>query len=227
MKCTVIGLGRFGYQLAVSLADKGTEVIAIDSSEEIIASIRDKVTQAVCLRVTDEESLLSLGIEDMDIVIVAMGEDFAQSILITALLKKHLNVKNVIARAVNKIHESILKLVGADRVVFPERDIGIKLANNLTFSLIEFFQVTEKFAITEIIAPISFVGKTLSELNLRKTKQVSCISINKNDEIKLIGPDYVVQENDKLLFAGNNDKLANLAKEKEKEKEEEKHPSKF
>lgn len=217
MKCTVIGLGRFGYQLAVSLADQGMEVMAIDSSEAIIASIRDKVTQAVCLRVTDEESLLTLGIEDMDTVIVSMGEDFAQSILITALLKKHLNVKNVIARAVNRIHENILMLVGADRVVFPERDLGIKLANNLAFSLIEFFQVTEKFAITEIIAPKSFIGKTLSELNLRKTKQVSCISVNNENEINLIGSDYVVQENDVLLFAGNNDKLANLAREKEAE----------
>ncbi|MBD3273539.1 TrkA family potassium uptake protein [Candidatus Dependentiae bacterium] len=217
MKCTVIGLGRFGYQLAVSLADQGMEVMAIDSNEAIIASIRDKVTQAVCLRVTDEESLLTLGIEDMDTVIVAMGEDFAQSILITALLKKHLNVKNVIARAVSRIHENILMLVGADRVVFPERDLGIKLANNLSFSLIEFFQVTEKFAITEIRAPKNFVGKTISELQLKKSRQVSCIGVNKDDEINLISPDYVVQENDLLLFAGKNEKLADLAKEKESE----------
>ncbi|MFH1462015.1 MAG: TrkA family potassium uptake protein [bacterium] len=215
MKSCIIGLGRFGYQLAVSLADQGMEVMAIDSSEAIIASIRDKVTQAVCLTVSDEESLLTLGIDDMDIVVVAMGEDFAQSILITALLKKHLNVKNVIARAVSKIHENILMLVGADRVVFPEQDIAIKLANNLAFSLIEFFQVTEKFAITEITAPKLFVGKTVSELQLKKSRQISCIAVNKDEEIILIGSDYVVQENDKLLFAGNNDKLAELAEEKE------------
>ncbi len=217
MKCTVIGLGRFGYQLATSLADQGMEVLAIDSNETIIASIRDKVTQAVCLRVTSEDSLLTLGIEDMDTVVVAMGEDFAQSILITALLKKNLNVKNVISRAVSKIHENILILVGADRVVFPEQDIGIKLANNLAFSLIEFFQVTEKFALTEIEAPKSFVGKTLSSINLKKSRQVSCIGVNVDDEINLIDPDYVVQQGDKLLFAGNNDKLADLAEEKEEE----------
>lgn len=221
MKCTVIGLGRFGYQLAVSLADQGMEVMAIDSNEAIIASIRDKVTQAVCLRVTDEESLLTLGIEDMDTVVVSMGEDFAQSILITALLKKHLNVKNVIARAVNKIHENILMLVGADRVVFPERDLGIKLANNLSFSLIEFFQVTERFAITEIITPKSFVGKTISELQLKKSRQVSCIGVKKEGEINLISPDYLVQEKDMLLFAGKNEKLAELAKETESAQEQE------
>ncbi len=213
MKCTVIGLGRFGYQLAVSLADQGMEVMAIDSNEGIIASIRDKVTQAVCLRVTDEESLLTLGIEDMDTVVVSMGEDFAQSILITALLKKHLNVKNVIARAVNRIHENILMLVGADRVVFPERDLGIKLANNLSFSLIEFIQVTEKFAITKIPAPKNFVGKTISELQLKKSRQVSCIGVDKEGEINLIGLDYIIQDKDELFFAGKNDKLAELAKE--------------
>ncbi|KKP24699.1 MAG: TrkA-N domain protein [candidate division TM6 bacterium GW2011_GWF2_28_16] len=217
MKCTVIGLGRFGYQLATSLADQGMEVMAIDSNESIIAAIRDKVTQAVCLRVTSEDSLLTLGIEDMDIVVVAMGEDFAQSILITALLKKQLHVKNVIARAVSSIHESILMLVGADRVVFPEQDLGIKLANNLSFSLIEFFQVTEKFALTEIIAPKNFVGKTISNLNLKKSHQVSCIGVNIDEEINLLEPDYVIQAGDKLLIAGNNDKLANLAKEKDKE----------
>lgn len=213
MKCTVIGLGRFGYQLAVSLADRGMEVMAIDSNEAIIASIRDKVTQAVCLRVTDEESLLTLGIEDMDTVVVSMGEDFAQSILITALLKKHLNVKNVIARAVNRVHENILMLVGADRVVFPERDLGIKLANNLSFSLIEFIQVTEKFAITKIPAQKNFVGKTISELQLKKSRQVSCIGVDKEGEINLISPDYIIQEKDELFFAGKNDKLAELAKE--------------
>jgi len=215
MKFAVIGLGRFGYQLAVSLAEHGMEVLGIDCSESIIASIRDKITQAVCLRVSDEESLLALGIEDMDTVIVAMGEDFAQSILITALLKKHLNVSNVIARATTRIHENILMLVGADRVVFPERDIGIKLANNLSFALVEFFQITDKFAITEIIAPKPFVGKTISELQLKKSRQVSCIGVkkHKDDEITLVTPDYVVMENDELIFAGNNDKLAELAEE--------------
>ena len=125
MKCAIIGLGRFGYQIATSLSDLGMEVLAIDSNESIIASIRDKVTQAICLRVTDEESLQTIGIEDMDTVVVAMGEDFAQSILITALLKKQLNIKNVVARAINKLHETILLLVGADRIVPGHVDGGV------------------------------------------------------------------------------------------------------
>jgi trk system potassium uptake protein TrkA len=216
MKFCVIGLGRFGNQLAITLAEKGMEVLAIDRNESIIANIRDKVTQAICMNVENEESLQAVGIEDMDTVIVAMGEDFSQSILITALLKKHLNVPKVIARAVNKIHENILMLVGADKVVFPERDLGIKLANTLSFALVEFVQVSEKFAIAEIKPPTSFIGKTISELQLRKTWQVTCIGIKKEgEEIILISPDYVVVAGDKLLLAGTNESLADMAEEAE------------
>ena len=111
MKFCVIGLGRLGYQLATGLAENGMEVMAVDSNESIIASIRDKVTQAICLRVTDEESLRNIGVEEMDTVIVATGENFAQSILITALLKKRLNMPKVITRAIDDLHKDILKLV--------------------------------------------------------------------------------------------------------------------
>ena len=156
------------------------EVLAIDRNEEIIAKIRDRVTQGICLNVIDEDSLRVVGIEDMDTVIVAMGEDFSQSILITALLKKYFNVPNIIARAVNQIHENILKLVGADKVVFPEQDLGIKLANNLSFSgVIEFMQFSDKFAITEVKVPNNFIGKTISELQLKKSRNISCIGIRK------------------------------------------------
>ena len=212
-KFCVIGLGRFGYQLSESLAQQGMEVLAIDLNESIIASIRDKVTQAVCMTVSDEESLKAIGVEDMDTVIVAMGENFSQSILITALLKKHLNVSRVIARAVNRIHENILKLVGADEVVFPERDLGIKLANTLSLSLTVFVQISNKFAATEIKVPKSFIGKTISELQLKKSRQVTCIGVKKADEINLINPDYVIIEDDILVLAGENDNLVNIAEE--------------
>lgn len=213
MKFCVIGLGRFGNQLARTLSEQGMEVLAIDREESLIAAIRDKVTQAICMNVDSEESLRAVGIEDMDTVIVAMGEDFAQSILITALLKKHLHIPQVISRAVNKVHENILKLVGADRVVFPERDLGIRLAHNLSFSMAEFVQVSDKFAISEIKAPESFVGKTIEELKLRKSRHVMCIAVKKDGEITLISPDYVVTAEDNLILAGKNVNLADVAEE--------------
>ncbi|MBD3231495.1 TrkA family potassium uptake protein [Candidatus Dependentiae bacterium] len=213
MKFCVIGLGRFGYQLAISLAEKDEEVLAVDRNEQIIAKIRDKVTQAVCINVVDDDSLRAIGIEDMDTVIVAMGEEFSQSILITALLKKHFQIKKIIARAVSRIHESILKLVGADEIVFPEKDLGIRLANNLSLSMLEFVQFSDKFAITEINVPKNFVGKTISELQLKKSRNIACIAIRKNDEIQLISPDYVLLEGDRLILAGEQVNLADFAEE--------------
>lgn len=208
MKFCVIGLGRFGYQLAVSLAKQGMEVLAIDKDEAIVASIKDKVTQAVCLHVRDEEALVSVGIEEMDTVIVAMGEDFEQSILTTALLKKRLNVPYVIARSTNAIHDEILKLLGADKVVLPERYVGKRLAINLSLPFVDLIHITDTFSITQMRAPKEFIGKTIAELNLRKSRNISCMAIKKGKDIVLVDPDYIIMENDVMVLAGTNKSLA-------------------
>lgn len=211
MKFCVIGLGRFGYQLAKSLAEQGAEVLAIDSSESIVEAIRDRVTQAICTRIVDEDSLLEIGVGEMDTVIVATGEDFAQSVLITALLKKRLKLPHVVARAINTIHEEILKLVGADRVVLPERDMGVRLADKLSIPLVDLIPVSDQFAITTIRAPESFVHQTVGDLRACKSGRVSCIAVKKGDEFVLISHDYLVLENDLLVFAGDRKSLASLA----------------
>lgn len=208
MKFCVIGLGRFGYQLAISLAKQGMEILAIDKDEAIVSSIKDKVTQAVCLHIRDEESLQSVGVEEMDTVIVAMGENFEQSVLITALLKKRLNIPYVIARSTYEIHDDILRLVGADKVVLPERYVGKRLAINLSLPFVELIHVTDTFSITQMRAPKDFIGKTIAELNLRKTKSIACIAIKKGKDIVLVDPDYVIMENDVLLLSGENKHLA-------------------
>jgi len=212
MKFCVIGLGRFGYQLAETLAEQGMEVLGIDRNENIIASIRDKITQAICLDVVDEQSLQPLGLDDMDTVIVAMGEDFAQSILICALIKKHFPDLKVIARATNKIHEDILTLVGADKVVLPERDMGIKFAHQLSKPFLDIVNISDTFAVTQIAAPQSFVGKTVGELQLKKSRNIICIGIKKkgDDKIILANSDYVILEGDKLFLAGETQDLSNL-----------------
>ncbi|MFS8507407.1 MAG: NAD-binding protein [Candidatus Babeliales bacterium] len=128
MKACVIGLGRFGYSVATTLSEKGIEVLAIDENESIIASIRDSVTQAICMQVKTQDDLQSVGVEEMDLVIVAMGEKLAQSILLTALLKKKLRINRVITRSINKIHEEILTLIGADETIIPEEDIGVQIS---------------------------------------------------------------------------------------------------
>ncbi len=213
MKFCVIGLGRLGYQLAIVLADNGMEVMAIDSNESIVASIRDQVTQVICMRVSDESSLRSIGIEEMDTVIVAMGENFAQSILITALLKKRLEIPKVIARAINDIHKDILILVGADRVILPEKEVGIRLADTLSSPFTDLTRLTKEFSISLIVAPKKFIGQTMQSLSLFKKYNVYCIGIEKDiNQIIPMEPEHVVQEGERLIVAGYNKDLEKITK---------------
>lgn len=212
MKFCIIGLGRFGYQVATVLAENGMEVMAIDSNESIVASIRDQVTHAICMRVTDDTSLRSIGVDEIDTVIVAMGESFAQSILITALLKKRLKIPYVIARAMDDMHKEILTLVGADRVILPEKEIGIRIADNLSSPFMDLIRLTKNFGISQIIAPKSFVGKKISELDLYKKFNVHCFGRKEEETIMNIDPEHVVEDHDKLILTGNNKDLEKITK---------------
>lgn len=212
MKFCVIGLGRFGYQVATTLAENGMEVLGIDGDETIIASIRDQITQAICMRATDEASLRSIGVDEMDVVIVAMGENFAQSILVTALLKKRLHIPRVIARAINEIHREILELIGADQTVLPEQEIGRDLAESLSLPFMEHTRLSENFSISQLSAAKQFIGKTILELPFYDKYHVKCIGVKAGDEISIVPLDYVIQEGDKLIFAGNDKALEAIAK---------------
>lgn len=212
MKFGVIGLGRFGYHVATVLAENGMEVLAIDSSEAIVASIRDHVTQAVCMRVADEEALRNIGMDEMDTVIVAMGENFAQSILVTALLKKRLSIRKVITRAISDIHKEILTLVGADQVILPEREVGIHLADTLSSPFTDLIRLSKEFSVSQINAPKKFVGKKVQDLHLFQDYQVYCVGVKEGDEFVSIAPDYIIKATDKLIFSGNKENLEMIAK---------------
>lgn len=213
MKLCVIGLGRFGYQVATGLAENGMEVMAIDSNEAIIASIRDHVTQAVCLRVADEAALRNLGVDEMETVIVALAENFAQSILITALLKKHLQVPTVIARAINDIHAEILTLIGADRTILPEKEIGTRLADSLSSPFPDLVRLSKDFSVTPLDTPKNFIGKTIQELDFTHRYQVTCIGIKRGDQILPPHPEYVIVAGDKLVCAGDTKNLETVARQ--------------
>lgn len=212
MKFCVIGVGRFGHYVATTLADHGMEVLAVDSNASVIENIKDRVTQAICLRINDEEGLRSIGIEEMDTVIVAMGENFAQSILVTALLKQKLHITTVIARSISSIHKDILELIGADMVILPEREMGIKLADQLSLPFRALLRITPKFSISQIAAPYKFVGKSLAELDLRENYHVTCVGRKDDDEIIHLEHDYIITAEDVLLLAGNNKDLDKIAK---------------
>lgn len=212
MKFCVIGLGRLGFQVATGLAENGMEVIAIDKDETIIATIADHVTHALCMHVTDEHSLRSVGIDEIDTVIVTMGENLAESILVTALLKKRLSIPTVIARATNEIHRDILKLVGADRVLLPEREVGIRLADNLSSPFMELTRLSEQFSISQITAPARFVEKTIADLEFFTDYNVHCIGLKETDDkIVPLDPKYIIKARDRLIFAGFNEDLEKIA----------------
>jgi trk system potassium uptake protein len=212
MKFCVIGLGRFGYHVATTLAENGMEVLAVDSNEAVIAEIRDKVTQAVCIRIRDVESLKSVGIDDMDTVVVAMGENFAQSILVSALCKHRLKIPTVITRSISDIHREILLLIGADQVILPEREEGRRVADLLSLPFKAVTRIATNYGISELTAPEEFQKKSLKELNFPKTYAVLCIGKRENEDIELLPEDYLVTENDILIFAGAIKDLMRLPK---------------
>ncbi|MFC1842525.1 potassium channel family protein [Candidatus Dependentiae bacterium] len=211
MKFCVIGLGRLGVSVSSRLAENGMEVIAIDLDESIIAAIRDDVTQAICMQVIDEDSLHSIGIEEIDTAIVATGKNFAQSVLITALLKK-MNVPQVIARSINNIHKEILILLGADIIVQPEKEVGIRLADKLSSPFTDVFRITKDFSINQIVTPTKFVDKTPAEINFLENYKVNLIGIKEDDQSMTLDMQRPIEENDKLILSGENKHLDKIAK---------------
>ncbi|MCP4364000.1 MAG: TrkA family potassium uptake protein [Planctomycetes bacterium] len=212
----VVGLGRFGSTVARELMDKGAEVIAIDRSKKRVEAVKNDVSSAIQIDTMDEESLRQCGIEKVDAAIVCMGLDTEESILATTILKKKIGINRVIARAGTRLHAEILEMVGAEEIVFPERDIGEKVAVKLVSpGLEEFVELGEDLVLAEIeVKTETLAGKSLKDLGLFAKYKISPIIIKKKvryekagkvaeEEIReLPDPDYVVSEGDTLLVLG-------------------------
>jgi len=210
MKFCVIGIGSLGFPLATKLTEHGMEVLAIDKSEDRINDIRDHVTHAICATIDDEASLRSLGVEEIDTVVVAMGKSIDQSILITALLKTKLKIKRVIARTDNEIHKEIHELIGADQVILREKAMGLRLADTLSSPYIDKFSIGKNFSIGQLKAPQKCIGKTIEEVNFYKKYKVRCVGIKKDDEIVATSPGHIIVENDLLIVGGSDEALEDL-----------------
>ncbi|KKP35483.1 MAG: TrkA-N domain protein [candidate division TM6 bacterium GW2011_GWF2_32_72] len=210
LKVGVLGLGRFGRAIATRLTENGAEVLAVDPDEEAVQSIRDFVTEAVCMNITNKEALEEIGMKEMDIVIVAIGSNLEKSVLLTALLKT-IGVKNIIAKCKDSIHKEILNLMGVSRVVQPEQEIGIKLADKITSPFKDVVKISENFMVSQIKAPKKFIGKAISELHLFENYSAICIGLKKENEIIPIDPNYIIQKDDNLSFAGSKKSLEEIA----------------
>ncbi|TET44009.1 TrkA family potassium uptake protein [candidate division TA06 bacterium] len=219
----VIGLGRFGSSVARTLVERGHEVLAIDSEEEKVAEIADQVTHAVQLDASDEKALRSVGVADVDVAVVSVG-DISASILITLLLKE-LGVGLVASKALDALHAKVLRRVGADKIIFPERDMGVRVADSLsTPGIFDYIEVSPTHSIVELVAPGSLQSKTMRELDLRAKYGVNVIAIKRKkpkiskegaseiEEEFILGPtaDEQIVHGDLLVLLGKDEDIEKL-----------------
>ncbi len=206
----VIGLGKFGSNVAVELASSGAQVLAIDMDEERVADVSEFVTYAVKADVSDSKAMASLGIANMDAVIVAITGSLDASIMAT-IIAKEAGVPLVIAKAKEELHAKILKKTGADRVIIPERESGIRVAHNiLAGNFLEFVELSQKVRMVEVQVKPEWVGKSLRELKLRNKYQVNVIALRKNvgSEAELnIDPDMKLEEEMTLWMVLDKNKV--------------------
>jgi len=207
----VIGLGRFGRSLALRLSDMNYDVMAVDIDKDRVNEISDQVYYAVQADAMEEQALKSLGIRNFDVVIVAIGQQVQVNILVTVLLKE-MGVEKVVAKAQNELHGKVLEKVGADMVVYPERDMGIRLAHALVSrNILDQISLSTDYSIIELTAPEEFVGKTLQELAFRREYGVTILALRRGEKV-IISPvaGERVRENDILVAIGRNDRLKKL-----------------
>ena len=205
----VLGLGVFGSTVATTLAQYNCEVIAIDRDESCVERIADEVTKAVVADTTDIEQLRALGLDDIDVAVIAIGTHLEESVL-TTMNVKDLGVPYVIAKAKNKQFSKILEKVGADRVIRAEKDMGIKVAKSLLRkNIVDLVELDKDYSFVEINAPVEWIGKIVQDLDIRKAFHMNVIGVkDSTDNMTLnIGANYIVKNGDRFLVIGKTVEL--------------------
>jgi trk system potassium uptake protein TrkA len=216
MKYIVVGMGNFGGYLAKRLTDMGHEVIGVDSSEARIELVKDSITHAIVMNATDQQAVENLPLKDCNVVIIAIGEDVGASIICTAIFKQ-LNPKRIIARAINNLHETVIRAIGVDEIIRPEEETADRLSKRLEMKgVLDSLEINEEYNIVEINVPDRFLGKTVLESNIRQDYYLNIVTVlqietNKNflgvkSEKKhvsgVLAPDYIFLKGDILLIFG-------------------------
>ena len=204
----VIGLGRFGLSVARTLHSLGHQVLAVDSDEEHVRAALDHSTRAVVADATDESTIRSLGIRNFDVIVVGIGGDIQASIMTTLTLKE-LGAPYVVVKAQSELHGKVLCKIGADKVVFPERDMGFRVAHNLVSSnVLEYIELSPNVSMVEIVASDKMVGKELRQLDLRNRFHVNVIALKRGGQINITPKaDDVITVDDVLVVVGDNEDL--------------------
>ena len=213
MKIAVMGLGNFGMNVVRELYARGHDVLAVDRQKELVQRAQAFSSKSVIADCTDREVLAELGLSTVNMGIISTGTNLSGSILATMYLKE-LGVNNVIVKAINDDHKKVLEKVGATQVIFPEKEMAAKLAQNITIpNVLDYLPLTDAFAIMEIIPPKEFIGKSLLDLDLRRKHQIQILAIKDTlkDKINMVvSPGRAIEETDRLIILGSQDSLKRI-----------------
>lgn len=207
----VFGLGRYGRAVAKELIDNGAEVIAVDSNDKIVEELVGEFPICKCADVTEREVIKQLGISNVDVAVIAIAGQFEASVMATMLCKEA-GVGQVIVKCSSEMHRTILEKVGADIVVLPEKESGVRLAKNILSSgFFDIANISEDISIIELKAKSEWIGKSLKELELRKKYSINVIALSKNGNVEIaLQPDTVIEENMKMIVIANKKEIYRL-----------------
>lgn len=227
MKYIVVGLGSFGASLAKKLTEEGNEVIGIDTSMNKVENYKEQITHTICMDATDEFTVSGLPLKDTDMVVVAIGEDKGANVMTTALFK-NFQVKRLISRAIDDLHEKVLHALGVDEIVHPEEESAERWAKKLCLKgVVDSFELSDDYSIVEVNVPLKFDGKTIKEINIRETYNLLVLTTIANTEIKSIvgktrnvtkvkgvaSPNNVLNKDDILVVYGSNKNIKKFLKD--------------
>lgn len=209
----VIGMGRFGTEVARELCRQGCEVLAIDMDQDSVARVSGDVTHAVVADSQDKEVLRALGVAEMDCAIVAIGSDLSGSVLTTMNLKE-LGVPKIICKAHNDTHRRVLEKLGADRVLIPEQEQAARLARSLSApNVLDYIELSEEYGIVEVPVPDSWAGKTLRDLNIRAKLGVNILAFRRDSKMNVSpAADFAIRAGDVAVVLGDNQALKKVQK---------------
>lgn len=209
----VVGLGRFGSSIARTLCEDGVQVLAVDRRIDLVEEARDGVTQVVQADSMDRETMQALGAGEFETAFVTIGDDIKAS-CVTVMLLKELGVRHVVAKAADEFHGRMLEKLGADKIVFPERDMGRRIAHNLVSgNLLEYIELSPDFSMAEILAEPSWAGRNLAELHLRDGLGINVVAVRSGDKFNpLPTSGTVIRQGDVMLVVAGEETLLKLNK---------------
>jgi trk system potassium uptake protein TrkA len=207
MNCCIIGIGQFGHAAALKLIENGNQVCVVDKDINIISSIQDKVSYAVCLEVIDEKSLAMIGVNTFNVIILAMGQCFEELIILAGLLKKKFNVPLIICRANNDQQKTILHMVGIDYIVLPEKESALQLVDRISVDYGYFHRIADNYSLNYVHCKKSWIGLSILDLKM-KYHQINFLGKKAQSDIEEVSDNYICEGNEILIWSGYNEFLA-------------------